>query len=59
MDRFLAPAAIFISVMFVGTVCEHFGVDRYVKFGVLCLVAIIVQVAVMRYQRSRQHSTPR
>lgn len=53
MNRLIVPAAIFISVMFVGKVFEHLGVEGNVKFGLLCLIAIVVQVVVTRHLRSR------
>ncbi|NIF27121.1 hypothetical protein F3J44_12160 [Pantoea sp. Tr-811] len=54
MQKLLLPVAIFVSVIVVGKVCEHFGLSTNVKFGLVCVVAFVVQIEVSRYQRSRQ-----
>ncbi|MBK5002033.1 hypothetical protein IAE37_004309 [Pseudomonas sp. S31] len=54
MNNLVLPAAIFISVMAVGTVLEHFAVQGSVKVGALCVVAAVAHVAVNRFQRSRR-----
>ncbi len=53
MNKLLLPAAIFICVMAVGTVLEHFAVEGSVKVGLLCLVAAVTHIAVTRFQRWR------
>lgn len=54
MQKLLLPAAIFVSVLAVGKVCEHFGMETNMKFGLLCVVALVVQIGVTRLQRARQ-----
>lgn len=54
MNRLILPAAIFTSVILVGKVCEHYGLDTNIKVVLLCLVAAGVQIGITRYQRSRQ-----
>ncbi|CAG8863559.1 hypothetical protein PS627_00497 [Pseudomonas fluorescens] len=57
MNRLVLPAAIFASVLLVGKLCEHYGLDTNLKVGLLCLVAAAVQIGVTRYQRSRRTRT--
>ncbi len=57
MQKLLLPIAIFVSVIGVGKVCEHYGVDPTLKIGLLCLVAAAIQIGFSRYQRSRQRDT--
>ncbi|HDS1733154.1 MULTISPECIES: hypothetical protein [Pseudomonas] len=54
MNKLLLPVAIFLSVLLVGKVCEHYGMDSTLKIGLLCLVAAAVQMGLSRYQKSRQ-----
>ena len=54
MNNLVLPAAIFISVMAVGTVLEHFAVQGSVKVGALCVVAAVTHIAVNRLQRGRR-----
>lgn len=53
MTKLILPLAIFVSVIIAGKVSEHFGVEGSWKVGLLCLVAIAVQIAVTRFQRSQ------
>jgi hypothetical protein len=57
MNRLVLPAAIFASVLLVGKLCEHYGLDTNLKVGLLCLVAAAVQIGITRYQRSRRDRT--
>lgn len=54
MNRLILPAAIFVSVIIAGKISEHFGLEGGWKIGLLCLVAATAQIAVTRYQRTRQ-----
>ncbi|WP_306580006.1 hypothetical protein [Pseudomonas sp.] len=56
MNKLILPAAIFVSVMIVGTIADNFGVEGGWKIGVLCLVAGAVQVVVTRFQRARRNN---
>jgi len=56
MNKLILPVAIFVSVIFAGKISEHYGLEGNWKIGVLCLVAAVVQIAVTRFQRSRQKS---
>lgn len=59
MNKLILPVAIFVSVIIVGKLSEHFGVQGNWKVGLLCLVAAAVQIAVTRYQRTqRQKAQP-
>ncbi|WP_313740667.1 hypothetical protein [Pseudomonas sp.] len=51
MNKLVVPAAIFVSVLGVGQVCEHYGMSANWKIGVLCIVALVVQITVSRFQR--------
>ncbi|AZL73434.1 hypothetical protein LOY46_10285 [Pseudomonas sichuanensis] len=57
MQKLLLPIAIFVSVIAVGKVCEHYAMDPTLKVGLLCLVAAAIQIGFNRYQRSRQRNT--
>ncbi|PLU85059.1 hypothetical protein ACK56M_14500 [Pseudomonas sp. s4] len=57
MSKLILPAAIFLSVIIAGKAAEHFGVQGSWKVGLLCVVAAVVQIAVTRFQRSRQQNT--
>lgn len=54
MNRLVLPTAFFASVILVGKLCEHYGLDTNLKVGLLCLVAAGVQIGITRYQRSRR-----
>ncbi len=54
MNKLILPVAIFVSVIIAGKIAEHYEVQGSWKIGVLCVVAAAVQIAVTRYQRSRQ-----
>ncbi|MDH0731850.1 hypothetical protein N5F23_14995 [Pseudomonas sichuanensis] len=57
MQKLLLPIAIFVSVIAVGKVCEHYAMDPTLKIGLLCVVAAVIQIAFSRYQRSRQRNS--
>lgn len=54
MNKLILPVAIFVSVLAVGKVCEHYQMSTNWKIGVLCVVALVVQTVVNRFQRARQ-----
>ncbi|MFJ4344331.1 hypothetical protein [Pseudomonas sp. NPDC089401] len=54
MQKLLLPVAIFVSVIAVGKVCEHYEMGTNWKVGLLCLVAAVVQIGVSRFLRGRQ-----
>ena len=54
MNKLLLPVAIFVSVMLVGSVCEHYGMNPTLKVVLLCLVAAGVQIGVSRFQRAQR-----
>lgn len=54
MNKLILPVAIFVSVIIAGKIAEHYEVQGSWKIGLLCVVAAAVQIAVTRYQRSRQ-----
>jgi len=58
MNKLLVPLSIFISVLAVGTICDHFGVSANWKIGLLIMVAMLVQVVVSGYQRWQRSSKP-
>lgn len=55
MNKLILPVAIFVSVIIAGKITEHFGVQGSWRVGLLCLVAVVVQIAVTQYQRTQRN----
>lgn len=54
MNKLILPVAIFVSVIIAGKITEHFGVQGSWRVGLLCLVAVAVQITVTQYQRTQR-----
>lgn len=54
MNKLILPVAIFLSVILAGKVAEHYAVEGSWRIGLLCLVAMVVQIVVSRIQRARR-----
>lgn len=56
MNKLILPVAIFFSVILAGKVAEHYAVEGSWRIGLLCLVAMVVQIVVSRIQRARREN---